>query len=1052
MARSERRIMSEQLQSFAEMVKEDKDRAKALFFSETFKKEYLENDTKRQDVYHQLLMGRNREQILEEFLITAELKEPVRLTAAKRKYQIFQWNLDDPLKITVKREGWGYMEGRIRVRGDFLSAAEEGFTGEDFEDGFFHLPVYLERIPEDGSICHVIFETVHDVLDIEVTFEENLEEKIKLERSKQKKMFQAYIDFCTGRIEQDEYEKRESQILNQMPAGLEHSKIYQLARLHIGILAGEKEIESRLKDAGHMVAEEDPASVRGYYAYLNALLYRTKEAVEQAAGMIRRLREIEPSNGFLLWLLLNLDSTIAYDGKLQLAKMKEVYQQGDRTKLLLFEACCLFGESPELLHRLEAFEMDVLEFAAKEELLNDKLIQRICFLISREKVFSEGLLWLLVCIYEEYPMTNVLQGICALLIQGNYMEPDCHPYYEKALEEGIQLIGLQEAFLRTIPEDQYPMLPKEVLTYFSYSNTLSRHEQSCLYANVIKNRRRYQGVFANYEEIIFPFLAEELKKGHLNQHLSLLYHYYFEELLENEETADDLGNILFYRELCCSQEFLKKIAVFQRQKRQPDLKFLKGTTVYVEIMDPKAMMVFFDREENRYIGSVSYQLRPLWSKEQIRAYCQKCSGLNEHYLLYKSLEFLQKEQLTKEDFPEVTAVAECGSLEEGCRQEIFEKILNYYWKNGKDNELKEALMYVDWRKLPPKNRIHMIEYFIAGGLHDEALKGIQQYGYHFLRPDLLKEVTVHALTTLSNRKLDMLIGMCSRAFEHGQYNIEIVGYLQKYFKGSREQMIKVWEAGYEVGMYHNSFTEEVLRSCIRDGIGEEEFPVFSRYLMEDGMNRELADAVLVEYVDYACRSKKELPEQFYEQIGRKIDAGKKDSVYQGLYLEYYKGKKLGSRQKDRLEKIKEMQIQTGDIFPALFEFTDVLELPKYLFAQTFIEYQAAEGLQMMFHYAFSRGKQWRELPMKELFPGYYVTTAVIFADELNDYFITVPGEEKRRRKDIRFIRHIDQSKGSRFYELNEITREKYRDAAFASMERYQLKRSMVDFIKPMIED
>ena len=75
MARSERRIMSEQLQSFAEMVKEDKDRAKALFFSETFKKEYLENDTKRQDVYHQLLMGRNREQILEEFLITAELKE-----------------------------------------------------------------------------------------------------------------------------------------------------------------------------------------------------------------------------------------------------------------------------------------------------------------------------------------------------------------------------------------------------------------------------------------------------------------------------------------------------------------------------------------------------------------------------------------------------------------------------------------------------------------------------------------------------------------------------------------------------------------------------------------------------------------------------------------------------------------------------------------------------------------------------------------------------------------------------------------------------------------
>ena len=100
---------------------------------------------------------------------------------------------------------------------------------------------------------------------------------------------------------------------------------------------------------------------------------------------------------------------------------------------------------------------------SKEELLSDKLIQRVCFLISREKTFSEELLWLLVCIYEEYPMTEVLQGICALLIQGNCMEADCHPYYEKALEEGIQLIGLQEAFLRTIPEDQYPVLPEEIL-------------------------------------------------------------------------------------------------------------------------------------------------------------------------------------------------------------------------------------------------------------------------------------------------------------------------------------------------------------------------------------------------------------------------------------------------------------------------------------------------------------------------------------------------------------------------------------------------------------
>lgn len=1043
--------MSEQLQTFVEMMKEDKNRAKALFFSESFKEKYLGQYPEYQNVYHQLLMGRNREQILEEFLITAKQKEPVRLTAAKSKYQIFQWNLDDPLKITIKREGWGHVEGRVSIRGDFLSVENETFSSGDFEDGFFHLPVYLETIPQDGSICHVIFETVHDVLDIEVTYEENVEEKIKQELSKRKKMFQAYVDFCTGRIEQEEFIKREYQILNQMPAGLNNSRAYQLVRLHIGILSGEKDIKSRMNDIRSSLEDADEG-LKGYYAYLNALHDREEETIQKAVNEIHQLFEEHPDNGFLLWFLINLDKKIAYDAKLQIKKMKEVYQKGDRTPLLQFEACCLFGETPELLHRLEPFELDVLEFAAKEELLSDKLIQRICFLISREKRFSEGLLWLLVCIYGEYPMTEVLQGICALLIQGNCMEADCHPYYEKALEEGIQLIGLQEAFLRTIPEDQYPVLPEEIMIYFSYSNTLSRYEQSYLFANVISNRRRYQKIFQNYEEIIFPFLAEELKEGRLNQHLSLLYHYYFEELLEKEETADDLGNVLFYQKLTCSQAFLKKVAVFQKQKRQPDIKFLKGRTEYVEILDSNALLVFFDQEENRYVGSAAYQLEQIWTREQIRTYCQRCSGTNEHYLLYKSKEFLRKKQFSEQDFPEVLAAVECSSLEERCKQEIFEKILDYYWKNEKEEELKEALMYVDWKKLPPKNRIHMIEYFIAGGLYEEALKGIQQYGYHFLKPDLLKKVTVYALKVLGTRRSDMLTGMCSRAFEYGQYNSEIIEYLQKYFQGSREKMLKLWEAGKEIGIYQNSFLEEVLRTCIQEGIDGTEFPVFDQYLTEGRPNQELSDSVLVEYVNYACRSRNDLPELFYEQVGRKIDAGKKDWVYQGLYLEYYKGKELGEKQRRRIEKIRDMQIHTGDIFPVLFEFSNDLDLPKYLYAETFIEYQASEGLQMVFHYAYARGKQWKELTMKELFPGYYVTSAVIFADELNDYFITALGEEKRRRKDIRFIRHIEQSKGSRFYELNEMTREKYRDGIVTSMEQYQIKKSMVNFIKPMTGD
>ena len=151
--------MSELLGKFTNMVKEDKKRAKALFFSESFKEEFLETSLEYGEVYHQLLLGRNREQILEEFLVTAGEKEPVHLSAIKNKYQITMDHFDEPLILYVKKEGWGYIEGKIVADGDFLSVEEESFTDSDFEDSIMKLHVYLTDFTQNGSKAYVLIKT-----------------------------------------------------------------------------------------------------------------------------------------------------------------------------------------------------------------------------------------------------------------------------------------------------------------------------------------------------------------------------------------------------------------------------------------------------------------------------------------------------------------------------------------------------------------------------------------------------------------------------------------------------------------------------------------------------------------------------------------------------------------------------------------------------------------------------------------------------------------------------------------------------------------------------
>lgn len=1044
--------MSESLENFMNLVKRDPKKAKALFFSDTFKEEYLKRE-EEQGLYHQLLLGRNREQILEEFLISVGEKKPAQLKAVKTLYQVDLFHFDEPLEIVVKKGGWGYLVGKAETTGNFTSVKNGIFSGEDFEDGQIRFYVELYHLPEDGARDSLTIQTMYQTISIEIVYHEKKTERQREEQSREKKLFELYIDFCTGKISLPVFVERGHMVLQKMPDHPKKNSIYKLMELHLDILAKE-DVSGRMPDASEY--KEYPM-ILSYVLYLQALYEKDSDSIAAAVSQIRETFEHcgqTTAKGFLFWFLMQLDQDLAQDFNVQMEQMKELYQEGVKNPLLRFEGCCVIGEQPELMHRIESYELWLLEFGAGERLLNEKLIQRICFLLSRKKIFSEEVLWMLLCVYKEYSSSDILQAICAWMIQGNCMDEDCHPYYEKALQQGIQLIGLQEAYLRTIPDTQYPILPEEILRYFTYSNSLSRQEQGAFYANLVKNRRKYRKVFQNYEELIGVFLREELKRGQLNHHLLLLYHYYFEELLEDEASREDLGNIIFYQELVCENPFAQKVEIFQEWKKDSELVSLQEGVAYIEVFDPRASFVFLDQEENRYVGSVSYQKKYVWGKEQIAAYCKRAAGTNPHYLMYLGAELGKKDVLTEEDFPVVLSVLETNKLKDSFQNKIFEKVLDYYWKNGKETQLKEALAHVDWKQLPVENRKHMIEYFIAGGFYEEALRGVGQYGYHFLKPELLKDLCLHALTTLSTKRSEVLIGMCSRAFDQGQENSEIIGYLQKYFHGTKEQMLKVFYAGEKISMYMKSFAESVLRACVDEGMDGTEFQVFSRYLKQAGADETLIDAVLVEYVSLVYQTGQKMPEEFYELIGKKIDADKMDWMYQWLYLEYYRDHREERSESvlRRVRKISDVQIQTGNVVPILFEYLDILKLPKYLCAKTFVEYRAEEGKELTFHYANSRGSRFYELAMKELLPGYYVVSTVMFADELSDFFITIPGEEKRRRKDIKITDHIKNSKGSRFYELNEMLKNQHQDLNQGAMEQYEIKRKMAEFIKPMLED
>ena len=1047
--------MSESLEKFTSIAKEDHQRAKTLFFSEAFKEEFLKDKQKEKQLYHQLLLGRNRDQILEEFLLSTDQKSPVLLDVTKTMYHATIANLDEPLEITIRKDGWGYIAGRVKTEGKFITLHKDTFHAEDFEDGQMAIYVDLKTIPRDGDRDHLIVQTVYQTIEIEVIYKEEKSERKKEEEFRQKKLYELYIDFCSGRIRLEQFAERARSVLDKMPDHPVSNRIYDLMILLLDILCGKEDLKEHIPEDAK---KESLEICQGYVWYLQACYDKEDDTIDEAREEMKILYENSDDinvKGYLFWFLMNLSEDLMKDSALRMKQIKELYQEGCQNPLLRFEGCCILGEDEQLLTCIDSYELWVLEFGAQEKILNTRLIGKLCFLVSRNKIFSEEILWLFMCIYKEYPQTDVLQAICAMMIQGNCMDEDCHPYYEEALQRGVQLIGLQEAFLRTIPKGEYPLLPEEILMYFTYSMSLGAEEQSRLFANVVHNRRNYHKIFQNYEELIRTFLREELQKGQINEDLILLYRYYYEELLQDEVSRQNLGNVVFVQKLICDNEFIQKAEISQEWKKNLDVCYLSEPNRYVEIFDQNAAFIFFDNEGNRYIGSVAYQLKPVFTREQMEMYCESADGNNPHYVMYKAAGFGIREKLKEEDFPVVLYALKSRNLDVDYEQELFEKVLEYYKAHELQKELQNALSYVEWKNLKDENRRHMIGYSIAAGLYEDALKGIGQYGYQFLDKDQLKEICLYALTTLSNRRSDLLVEMCMESFELGNENNEVIKYLQKYFHGTKEEMLAVFDAGQKVSMYDRVFVESVLRACIADGVDGTEFKVFEEYLNQSETDKGLINAMLVEYVNYAYDNKQELPEKFYELIGEKIDHGKMDWMYQQLYLDYYKDKKeqLSERSLKRIEKIKDYQIIRRDhILPVLFEYVDVISLPKYLCAETFVQFYAKSSANVVFHYMDSDNGHWIEEPMNELLPGYYVLSLAVFYHELSDCYVSVSGELRRYREDVIISDHMKYSKGSRFYELNELLIHQQDEDVQKMMERYAVKTMMTQMVKPMTEE
>ena len=115
-------------------------------------------------------------------------------------------------------------------------------------------------------------------------------------------------------------------------------------------------------------------------------------------------------------------------------------------------------------------------------------------------------------------------------------------------------------------------LPKIVMMYFSYDNTLVGMDKAFLYANIITGRDSYyKDIYSSFEKDIEIYVYEQLKAGNINDYLVILYKALLGTQLITEETNDFICRLRYVYKIQCFSSYVKEISFLPCQEEKKRL-------------------------------------------------------------------------------------------------------------------------------------------------------------------------------------------------------------------------------------------------------------------------------------------------------------------------------------------------------------------------------------------------------------------------------------------------------------------------------------------------
>lgn len=997
---------------FTNLAKSCWEEAVALFYSPGFARILEGNDSAYYDCYRGLSAYSGNEQNVEEFLIQINKKLKVSFLLQESELLLENLSADPAYAVTeaelnIVRNGWGYTALQVECEGDFVFTEKELLTDDDFLGNRCRLPVFIDtELCRGGRNFGRIFlynSYVSLTVPVEVRMgDDTAANQVRLSHKQNiVKLMQLYQNFRLKKIGTDAWLKETGELVDRMVTLDEGDVAARLFQAQL-LISGERYNEAKwLLDFAEELMErsgEQDNTLKAYYLYLTTLVHRKEDYTDRVTSQVEKLYRHERGNWRVAWLLLYLSEEYNKSAGDKWDFLEKQFEMGCTSPVLYIEALNLLNGNPALLRRLDGYGLQVLCFGARRGALNADVLEQVLYLSGRTREYSSVLLIVLKKFYEDRQDVRILQEICGLLIKGSCVGDHCFKWYLAGVEANLKITRLYEYFMMSIDLQKAQTIPKAVLLYFSYQNSLDYEHKAFLYHYILKNRAQLEEIYLNCRPLMERFVVDQIQKDHINRHLAALYQEFLTSALINDQTAGHLAALLFAHRIQVGDTRLRKVVVYQPGNLAAREYALQDGVTWVALYGNDCTVLFEDAYGNRFAGSVDYTLEKLMLPgKYLRLLGEKIEDSAELDLYFWDNE-READRLSGEGLARAVRMAANGQISLEIRRSLYLKLMRYYYDTDDMGALDSYLESVPGEALTMKERAEVLRYMVLRGRTDVAWKWVRQYGPYFAEQKTLMRLTGDIITQSGGAEDDFLVGAAHCAFRRGKYDSRILQYLADYLNGSVRELRDVWKAARSFDIDCYRISERLLAQMLYSGAFVGERMEIFRFYIARGANAEVEQAFLSRCAyDYFVKE-------------RLTDAIVFDEIRKG-YLRDEEVQRIGKLAflKYYGENTEEI---TPDVRPVLGEFLqEMLEerirlnffrsfigmgfpqeyLLREMMDKTIVEYRAHPSAHARIHYVIQRyGEDEAEYltdSMREVYGGVFFKEFVLFFGESLQYYI-----------------------------------------------------------------